>query len=226
MGYASMSGQKIIDGLHEAVARTKMTITENGLFTFLMRKYTQAQDDRQRAMGLTYTTAETHDLAKEISTFLNNNVDSLFESYEALCLAVEKRTGEDPRLPSFEEYEFEVEQRVEKHTGDYKAYGTVVGMFRIHNGQMRYVVEHKAEGGGCFYHIYSAANLRKDWRDEPLEMRCRSRMPAGRQGGYTGFQCMRSEKLVDIDKRATSMRRSAPEAVWRWIRPETTDSSA
>lgn len=33
----------------------------------LMQKYTQKADARQVNMGLTYTVAETHDLAKEIT---------------------------------------------------------------------------------------------------------------------------------------------------------------
>jgi hypothetical protein len=58
------------------------------------------------------------------------------------------------------EQEFKVGDRVQKYTGDYKAYGEVVGVFRMKNGNVRYVVEHQAEGGGSFCHIYSAANLR------------------------------------------------------------------
>jgi hypothetical protein len=39
-------------------------------FEFLCRKYIQRADQRQREMGLTYTNAETHDLAKEISNHI------------------------------------------------------------------------------------------------------------------------------------------------------------
>jgi hypothetical protein len=42
---------------------------EERIFAFLSRKYTQAADRRQREMGLQYTTAETHDLAKEMARF-------------------------------------------------------------------------------------------------------------------------------------------------------------
>lgn len=43
---------------------------EADLFTFLTRKYVQRADDRQKAMGLQYTEAETHDLAHEIAGFI------------------------------------------------------------------------------------------------------------------------------------------------------------
>lgn len=46
------------------------TTLEADLFAFLSRKYVQRQDDRQKAMGLIYTTAETHDLAHEVVAFL------------------------------------------------------------------------------------------------------------------------------------------------------------
>lgn len=43
---------------------------EEELFQFLCASYTQVQDERQRKMGLQYTGAETHDLAREIVRFL------------------------------------------------------------------------------------------------------------------------------------------------------------
>ena len=39
-------------------------------FQFLARKYVQRADDRQKLMGLQYTSAETHDLANEIANFV------------------------------------------------------------------------------------------------------------------------------------------------------------
>lgn len=56
---------------------------------------------------------------------------------------------------------FSVGDQVEKHTGDYRAKGEVRGIFAMTNGAIRYVVEHPAEGGGSFCHIYSEKNLRK-----------------------------------------------------------------
>lgn len=56
---------------------------------------------------------------------------------------------------------FAVGDQVEKYTGDYHAKGEVRGIFAMNNGAIRYVVEHLAEGGGSFCHIYSEKNLRK-----------------------------------------------------------------
>ncbi len=50
--------------------------------------------------------------------------------------------------------------KVKKVTGDYQIEGTIVGHAEMLNGKVRYVVEHKAEGGGSFLHIYAEANLR------------------------------------------------------------------
>lgn len=54
---------------------------------------------------------------------------------------------------------YQVGDIVEKCTGDYRAKGQIRGMFAMKSGQVRYVVEHQAEGGGSFCHIYSEANL-------------------------------------------------------------------
>ena len=42
-------------------------ILENQIFEWLLRKYVQRADTRQRSLGLVYMEAETHDLAKEIA---------------------------------------------------------------------------------------------------------------------------------------------------------------
>ncbi|WP_321385717.1 hypothetical protein [Rhizobium sp.] len=55
---------------------------------------------------------------------------------------------------------FQIGQPVEKFTGDYIAKGEVRGIFAMKGGAIRYVVEHQAEGGGSFCHIYSEKNLR------------------------------------------------------------------
>jgi hypothetical protein len=47
-----------------------MNALEEMLFSFLCQKYVQRADTRQTKMGLQYTEAETHDLAKEICNFI------------------------------------------------------------------------------------------------------------------------------------------------------------
>ncbi len=59
-----------------------------------------------------------------------------------------------------EALEWQIGDQVEKFTGDYSAFGEVRGIFTLKNGAVRYAVEHNAEGGGSFAHIYSAKNLR------------------------------------------------------------------
>jgi hypothetical protein len=56
---------------------------------------------------------------------------------------------------------FEVGDKVDKVTGDYNISGTVRSVFTMENGAIRVVVEHKAEGGGSFLHVYGEANLAK-----------------------------------------------------------------
>lgn len=55
--------------------------------------------------------------------------------------------------------DFAVGDLVKKITGDYQILGEVRSVFTKNNGQVRYVVEHTAEGGGSFLHIYGASNL-------------------------------------------------------------------
>lgn len=62
---------------------------------------------------------------------------------------------------------FSVGEPEDEHTGDYRAAGTIVGHFALKEGVegapgavWRYVVWRRAESGGYFCHIYSAANLR------------------------------------------------------------------
>jgi hypothetical protein len=42
---------------------------QDAWFAHFSRKYVQRADERQRQMGLIYTEAETHDLAKEAATY-------------------------------------------------------------------------------------------------------------------------------------------------------------
>jgi hypothetical protein len=48
-----------------------MRTQEEIIFSWLLKKYVQQADERQRKLGLQYTTAETHDLAKQISQLFN-----------------------------------------------------------------------------------------------------------------------------------------------------------
>jgi hypothetical protein len=57
------------EGLREAL--------EKEMFTFLSSHYVQRSDARQAEMGLTYTTAETHDLAKQAVRHLLNSIAAL-----------------------------------------------------------------------------------------------------------------------------------------------------
>lgn len=56
---------------------------------------------------------------------------------------------------------FQIGEQVEKYSGDYRAKGEVRGIFAMKNDAIRFVVEHEAEGGGSFCHIYSEKNLRR-----------------------------------------------------------------
>jgi hypothetical protein len=44
-------------------------------FAMLCQKYVQRSDERQAEMGLQYTTAETHELAKTIAAFVARTPD-------------------------------------------------------------------------------------------------------------------------------------------------------
>lgn len=55
--------------------------------------------------------------------------------------------------------EFKQGDIVNKVTGEYHIKGVVVAVFQKLDMQTRLVVEHKAEGGGSFLHIYGPNNL-------------------------------------------------------------------
>ena len=55
--------------------------------------------------------------------------------------------------------EFQIGDYVKKVTGEYQIHGTVVSVFEKIDGATRLVVEHYAEGGGSFLHIYGPSNL-------------------------------------------------------------------
>ena len=54
---------------------------------------------------------------------------------------------------------FGIGDYVKKVTGEYQIHGTVVSVFQKIDGATRLVVEHIAEGGGSFLHIYGPNNL-------------------------------------------------------------------
>ena len=54
---------------------------------------------------------------------------------------------------------FKINDLVNKFTGDYHIKGIVRSVFTKCNGETRLVVEHQAEGGGSFLHIYGPNNL-------------------------------------------------------------------
>lgn len=58
--------------------------------------------------------------------------------------------------------EFKIGDRVRKVTGEYHISGEVRSVFTKADGQTRLVVEHNAEGGGSFLHIYGPNNLIKE----------------------------------------------------------------
>lgn len=65
------------------------------------------------------------------------------------------------RCVTMTEWRFSLFDLVEKYTGEYTAKGIVVARFTTMSNAERYVVEHKAEGGGSFCHIYGPNNLRR-----------------------------------------------------------------
>lgn len=66
--------------------------------------------------------------------------------------------------------EYVVGDYVKKVTGEYQIYGTVVSVFQKLDGATRLVVEHKAEGGGSFLHIYGPNNLVLVIRGQDFDM--------------------------------------------------------
>lgn len=62
---------------------------ERALFAFFCRKYVQRSDDRQRSMGLQYTEAETHDLAKETARFIADRLATLTKPGEPTDAMIE-----------------------------------------------------------------------------------------------------------------------------------------
>jgi hypothetical protein len=88
-------------------------------------------------------------------------VSGVFTSPEAaIANLIELGFGREGKLSPLPPHKFNIGDPVEKFTGDYHAPGVVRGIFTMSSGALRYNVEHKAEGGGSFVHIYSESNLR------------------------------------------------------------------
>lgn len=47
---------------------------EQVIYTWLVNNYVQESNERQRAMGLHYTTAETHELARNLAKYLKGMI--------------------------------------------------------------------------------------------------------------------------------------------------------
>lgn len=61
-------------------------MTEGEVFAWLCLKYVQRSDERQAELGLQYTQAETHDLAREIARLVGVRVEAVITDIKAgLC---------------------------------------------------------------------------------------------------------------------------------------------
>lgn len=128
-------------------------------------------DELELERGVLRTTAENRDLAREqvrqLWEALDNVVRPTGRLPEELVRHLARRVldkcppvpvdAPTPTAPA--QPLFAVGQRVRKVTGDYNIAGEVRSVFATAAGAIRYVVEHQAEGGGSFLHVYGEANL-------------------------------------------------------------------
>ncbi|TXM69615.1 hypothetical protein [Methylobacterium sp. WL120] len=63
--------------------------TEAEILAWLQEIYVQSQDARQKRMGLSYMTAETHDLARSLSNFLGKSDVERIADMESKVEAIE-----------------------------------------------------------------------------------------------------------------------------------------
>lgn len=68
--------------------------TEDEIFLFLRRKYAQASDERQKEMGLSYTTVETRDLAREIHRYIARYISAPVPMREGFAAGFEDSDGD------------------------------------------------------------------------------------------------------------------------------------
>lgn len=57
-----------------AINKQHASEREERIFGLLSRVYVQEADERQKRMGLTYTTAETHELARTIAGWIDRGL--------------------------------------------------------------------------------------------------------------------------------------------------------
>jgi hypothetical protein len=95
-------------------------------------------------------------------TQVNRPWDTLSDEWQDSCRSIARTAiAQIDLLRGSNAARFRIGERVEKHTGDYRVKGEVRGVFRAApDSPTRYVVAHRAEGGGTFCHIYADANLR------------------------------------------------------------------
>lgn len=66
-------------------------MNEPAILEWLCKKYVQRADDRQKALGLQYTEAETHDLAREIHNRCVAPLETKLERAWSLLRDIEAR---------------------------------------------------------------------------------------------------------------------------------------
>ncbi len=95
-------------------------------------------------------------------TQVNRPWDTLSDEWQDSCRSIARTAiAQIDLLRGSSGAHLRIGDHVEKYTGDYKVKGEVRGVFRAaSDSPIRYVVAHRAEGGGLFCHIYAIANLR------------------------------------------------------------------
>ena len=152
-----MTGDKIINGLEQAAA---------GEIARSRTVQTATTDKELIDEGLRYTRIFLWSLRRRSKwrDGWHEELTSWFGLNFLRVLALAQR-GLD--AASVDDTAFAIGDQVEKYTGDYRIRGEVRGVFTLKNGAVRYNVEHQAEGGGSFTHIYSAKNIRPAGPPEP-----------------------------------------------------------
>lgn len=119
------------------------------------------RDAEGRATGVVQPIDRAHTVARDgnAARISAGNLELAYETGRKH--AIEEMLGTTIAAAGICKTAFQFREQVEKYTGDYRAKGEVRGIFPMKNGAIRFVVEHPAEGGGSFCHIYSEKNLRR-----------------------------------------------------------------